>query len=372
MKIIKNCKLLIPFILVLLLSCSCDKCPTDNGNNQYDPRNVSRNEGKSLVPSLTIDDIGNVHLVWMDSTSGNYEILYSKKGTNGDWSEFVNISNTSVRSSSPKIGVDPFNNLHVVWEEWGDDWVGILYSTRSNNGDWSTPSTITNSGQIPDMGIDGFGNVHVIWMGLQVMYRMRNTDGTWGSIENTQAPHRNPSMTANRDGDVHIVSEGGGYSDIYYTMKPCGGSWIEPVNLSDNPIYSCSPDIILDNNGNVYVAWLEMQTNQICFRVRSFEGVWTEIDTVPEVGNPWKINIESDEEDLYFVWSSRIDHGYDDIYYKVRYSSGDWSDRMNVSETSNNSWVQSIILDAGGSLHIAWQEETSDGWDIFYTVINIR
>jgi len=358
----------------LLLSCSCDKCPTDDGNNQYDPRNVSRNEGKSLVPSLSIDDIGNVHLVWMDSTSGNYEILYSKKGGKGEWSEFINISNTSGRSSSPKIGIDPSNNLNVVWEEWGGDWVGILYSMRSNNGDWSTPSTITNSGQIPDMGIDRNGNIHVIWMGLGVKYKMKLADGSWMAEESVFPFGVNPAVAVNKQGDVHVVCDEtiANGNNIFYAMKPFIGSWTEPLNLSDNPIYSCSPDIILDNNGNVYVAWLEMQTNQICFRVRSFKGVWTEIDTVPEVGNPWKINIESDEEDLYFVWSSRIDHGYDDIYYKVRYSSGDWSDRMNVSETSNNSWVQSIILDAGGSLHIAWQEETSDGWDIFYTVIQTR
>jgi len=66
----------IVFVLVLsfLSILNCRRFDRDNGDNnnqqqeEWDPRNVSRDEGDSYVSSIAIDNEGNIHLVWSDDT----------------------------------------------------------------------------------------------------------------------------------------------------------------------------------------------------------------------------------------------------------------------------------------------------------------
>ena len=66
----------IVFVLVLsfLSILNCRRFDRDNGDNnnqqqeEWDPRNISRNEGGSYVFSIVVDNEGKVHLVWSDDT----------------------------------------------------------------------------------------------------------------------------------------------------------------------------------------------------------------------------------------------------------------------------------------------------------------
>ena len=371
MKIIISCKFLLFFILVLLLSCSCDKCPTDNGNNQYDPRNVSRNDGHSIVPSLTVDNTGNVYIVWADSTPDEWDILFSQKSPEGEWTAFENITNSTERSTSPKIAVDGSGNIHLVWVKgpsFPED--KIYYSMKPMGGSWTEPIQISEGwGAIPSIGIDDAGNVHVIWMDG---YYRRKSGGSWGPIETIPSPShycRNPAMAVSSGGDVHVVFEPGyDPSEVYYIMKPSGGSWTEPFNVSENNTNSWASDVAVDDDGNAYASWTEMETDQVCFRMRSPTGVWSEKDSIPDIeGDPWITKIETDGETVYFVWSAGIQHY--DIYYNTRDTNGFWSNIINLSETSDDALLASIILDPQYNLHIAWQDKTPGNFDIFYTII---
>jgi len=381
-KIIKSMELLISFVLISTVSCSCDRSPTNDGNNNhYDPRNVSRNEGKSLAASLAVDDIGNVHLVWCDSAPGNWEILYSTKELGGNWSEPVNISNTADESKFPRIAIDPSGNLHVVWEEWNyeDGWVSIFYSMKQQGGNWTTPIKISNSSLLPDIEIDGSGNVHVTWMGW-VSYRMKSAEGVWMPKEDVFQFGANPAIAVSNQGDVHIVCDEGmfGGNNIFYSTKPFGSSWTEYVNISESSACSWAPDIAVDD-GNVYAAWKEAKpgVDQVFFRIYSSNGSWSQIDSLPDIvgeaTGPW-VTIAAKDGSLHFLWEARVGDiiGENvDIYYKARNRDGSWSESVNISNTGGAGEAK-MIADEYGSLHIVWQDETPGNYDIFYTVIETR
>jgi len=380
-KFIKSVELLMFFVLVFLVSCSCDKSPTDGGNNHYDQRNVSRNEGKSLAPSLTVDDIGNVHLVWADSTPGNYEILYSMKGLGGDWSEPVNISNTSGNSSCSRIAVDPSSNLHVVWAEVlsiDSSIVDIFYSMKTLGGSWSTAINLSNTSpyhgaDLPDIGVDASGNVHVVWWELTAMYRIKDANDIWSPVESVPVYGCNLAMAVEGNGTVHVVAEAGGYlQDIWYSMKSLCASWTEPVNISESSYYSWCADVATDDEGSVYVVWTEEQKGMVYLSVKSLLGSWTKSDSIANTrGRPWVSHlVVGSDKSLHLVWSERV--SLSEIRYLKRDTDGVWSDVINVSETSRNSLCASIALDASGNLHIAWQDKTPGNWDIFYTIIQTR
>ena len=123
-----KCKIVLVLVLLFLSLFSCRKLDMDSDRNnsqqeEWDPRNVSRSPGLSYAPSIAIDNEGNVHLLWSDATPGNYEVFYSFKKPDSDWVEPIDISNTSNNSYEPSMDIDPFDNLHVVWQYGEEEWL---------------------------------------------------------------------------------------------------------------------------------------------------------------------------------------------------------------------------------------------------------
>ena len=94
--------------------------------------NLSRNISNSGVPALTVDKRDNLYLVWNDDSPGNFDIFYRSKSRDGDWGQVVNISRTHDKSGDPSIAVDNVHHVHVVWSEYITDknnW-DIVYTSR--------------------------------------------------------------------------------------------------------------------------------------------------------------------------------------------------------------------------------------------------
>ncbi len=99
------------------------------------------NDGSSINPSIAIDTFGNVHVIWEDETDGAWgsdsEIMYASNSGSG-WTHTIVISDNEPLwnnggSSNPSIVIDPFNNIHVVWQDytfgaWGND-IKIMYTS---------------------------------------------------------------------------------------------------------------------------------------------------------------------------------------------------------------------------------------------------
>ena len=382
----------IVFVLVLLSLplFSCRRLDRDNDHNdqqnaeEWDPRNVSRSPGLSYAPSIAIDNEGNVHLVWSDDTPGNYEVFYSFKKPDSDWVEPIDISNTSNNSYEPSMDIDPFDNLHVVWEEEG---VGIFYSMKPKDGDWTDPVKIPAGGswQQPRLGVDAQGTIHVITSTPFTLRYMCKIGGIWSEPEYVPSPGHsgdNPAMVVEPSGIVHTIGETYAWppNNIYYTVRSLDGSWSEPFNVSASQAYSWSADIAIDDE-NVYIAWKEVRTgvDQIFYRIRHKDGTWTAIDSVPDIigKGTGMVTIVAKNGDLHFLWGASVYKDtmftvlrLDDIYYKVRLRDGEWTPTLNISNTGS-AVVPVAIIDANGNLHVAWSDESPGNYDIYYTVINL-
>jgi len=380
----------IVFVLVLLPLpiFSCRRLDRDNDHNnqqnaeEWDPRNVSRSPGLSYAPSIAIDNEGNVHLVWSDDTPGNYEVFYSFKKPDSDWVEPIDISNTSNNSYEPSMDIDPFDNLHVVWQEEG---VGIFYSMKPKDGDWTEPVKIRAGGAWqPRLGVDAQGTIHVITTTLSTVCYVYKIGEAWSDPEGAPSPGNfayNPSMAVEPSGIVHVVYDTPVWSanNIAYTVRSLDGSWSEPFNVSASQAYSWSADIAVDDE-NVYIAWKEVRTgvDQIFYRIRHKDGTWTPIDSVPDIigKGTGMVAIVAKDGNLHFLWGASVYKDtmftvlqLDDIYYKVRSRDGEWTPTFNISNTGS-AVVPVAIIDANGNLHVAWSDESPGNYDIYYTVIN--
>ena len=157
------------------------------------------NSDISEEPVITVDTIGTVHVVWTENTNGQWgfdqEIMYVNYTTTEDWSNITVISdgingsywNTGY-SYNPAITVDNMGVLHVVWADstsgkWGTDFE-IMYANYSAVTGWTNATVISdgyngsywNSGDsyTPAIATDDNETIHVVWRD--------STASVWGGV----------------------------------------------------------------------------------------------------------------------------------------------------------------------------------------------
>ena len=146
----------------------CYKKSADAGVTWTDDRLITSNSGYSVKPKIAVDSSNNPHVVWCDNTPGNYEIYYQKSTDGGaTWTTSKRLTRNSGWSYSPDIAVDSSDNPHVVWHDTTPGNYEIYYKKSKNRGaTWTTSKRLTwTSGisQEPDIAVDSYGNLHLVW-----------------------------------------------------------------------------------------------------------------------------------------------------------------------------------------------------------------
>jgi hypothetical protein len=231
-------------------------------------RNISVTSGASLEPQLAVEGNGAAHVVWYDETSGNGDISYAWRGSDGFWSSSQNISNMAGSSHSPQLAVYGNGTVHVVWSENSSGRGDIYYCERSPNGKWSSPQNISNtagrSGS-PQLAVSGSGTVHVVWSDLtpghvDIYHAWRRSDGTWstpGKVSNSSAFSFAPIVVVDGKETPHAmwVDENPCLASVYYARGGSGGTWSSPCLISDPSAASDSSRLVVDEKGLVHIVW---------------------------------------------------------------------------------------------------------------------
>ena len=91
---------------------------TDGGTSWAVAKRLSWTSGVSFSPVIAVDSSDNLHVVWSDDTPGNDEIYYKKSIDGGTtWSANKRLTWTSSYSWHPSIAVDSLGTVHIVWED---------------------------------------------------------------------------------------------------------------------------------------------------------------------------------------------------------------------------------------------------------------
>jgi hypothetical protein len=247
---------------------------TDNGLNWSRPLNITNNSKDSANPAIAADGAGNINVVWEDNTSGKHVIYFSQSTDGGlNWSQALNVSDSSRSSLNPAVAVDGAGNINVVWEDSAPGKYNIFYSRSTDSGvSWSSGVNISASSKAswsPAVGVDSAGNINVAWTFYHSIpvnteiYFSRSIDNgvSWSQAVNISASSNrsiNPSMAVDRAGNINVVWRDytpGNYDIFFSRSIDDGVSWSEAVNISDNPEGSLNPSIAVDQAGNIYIVW---------------------------------------------------------------------------------------------------------------------
>ncbi len=313
----------------------------------------------SWVPSLTVDTLGNVHVVWYDETDyagagSDTDIFYKRWDSSiSSWTTTEVVSTESTDNSySPSLAVDSSGNVHVAWNDRtayggsGTD-IDIFYKHwNSSTSSWTTTEVVssesTGHSSAPSLAVDDKGNIHVAW-----------------------------------DDRTAYAGAGGDYDIFYKFWNASTSSWIVTEVIStESTDTSFEPSLAVDSSGNVHVVWLDYTdyagaggTDWDIFYKHwdNSTSSWTTTEVVSTESTDYSLYPSlavDDKGNVHVAWHDETDYagaGLDsDIFYKYwDASTSSWNATEVVStESTDDSVRPSLAIDSIGYIHVAWEDYT--------------
>ncbi len=370
---------------------------------------------ESWRPTVNVDIDNNVHIVWEQRSvvSGPREIYHRMwNETTRTWSSTIRISpDNNQDSRGPHSSIDELGNLFVVWYDKensdGQGDIDIMFRFWNRTADmWSTPEVVSTEsnqdGSWPSVAAMS-GVAHVTWQDLDnmlsdgsdvdIFYKNRSLTGNWSSLElvssvslGSSTVSRFPSIAVDNAKNVHITwddaynyASSGSDQDVFYRMKSyTTNSWSTTVVISsESTSYSERSKIKVDQLGNLHVVWHDgsnyggsgADTDIFYKKWENSTQTWLSVEiATPE--SPWNDYVPSLVVDSQFyvhlVWFNGSTAGSDlkDVIYKTRTPSGTWLNPEPL-KIGTGSWRPEISIGNDNRLHVVFQDGDSnlDGSD---------
>ncbi len=251
----------------------------------------------SYFPSFAVDANDNIYIAWHDyteylSTGHHPDIFYKKWNSSlSSWTITELLSTNSLLPAiHPSLGVDQKGNVHVVWENTTMDGgtglakniVYLFWNATSSLWDSIeniSPECINSSSRRPSLCIDSKGNIHTSWSeeynygssgtDRDILYKYLNASThSWSTLEVVSTESVNDSLfcyiTTDSEDNIHIAwtdesnfTSSGIDFDIFYKRKEAKSTlWTNTEVIStESTGDSYRPSIDVNSLGNVYVAW---------------------------------------------------------------------------------------------------------------------
>jgi predicted secreted protein with PEFG-CTERM motif len=209
----------------------------DYGNTfSSTPANISNNAGDSGAPQMIVDG-NNIYAVWMDATSGNFDILFSKSTDGGaTFAKPVNVSENLQDSGYPQFTVIG-NNVYVTWTNViTEKNYDILFAKSSDGGQtFGTPVNVSNTpggSGWPQISVDG-GNVYINWV-----------DNTPGNYDVYIAKSADDGNSFESPVDVNNGTYGSWYNAMASSSNTVYLAWQQANNGSNDIMFSKSTTFV--------------------------------------------------------------------------------------------------------------------------------
>jgi hypothetical protein len=160
--------------------------------------NISDPGRDAFEPKVVIAPSGTVIAIWTRSDGTNFRIQSSSRTANGDWSAPQTVSDPGASASGPAIAVDPSGNAVAAWTQSDGTNLRINSAYRPAAGSFSASTTVSAAGadaSAPSVSMDNSGNALVAWArtdgtNLRVQSAIRTTGagGSFGGITTLSDP----------------------------------------------------------------------------------------------------------------------------------------------------------------------------------------
>jgi hypothetical protein len=346
----------------------------------------------SDTPAVAVGSTGSVHVAWTDYTPGNPEIYYKKSGDGGaTWGPNKRLTWTSGDSFAPAIGIDSGGGVHILWYDSTPGNYEIFYKRSPDGGaTWGSVQRLTSTtgdSRFPVMAIDPGDDIHIGWSddtpGNPDIYYRRSTNGGsgWGAVQRltwTAGNSQTPALAAGSASDVHVawIDDTPGNPELHYRRSTDGGAaWDAVQRLSSTAGKSYSPALAMNSINAVYVFWEDDTPGnyELHYRRSPDAGAtwnaaqrltWTSGDSFSPAAAMTSGN------NLHVVWSD-YSAGNPDLYSRVRPAgSSTWSAVQRLTWTPEDSAAPAMAVDSSGNIHVFWSDFSPGNYEIYYKIGN--
>jgi hypothetical protein len=239
------------------------------------PVDVSGSGSSSLQPQVAIDPEGTAIAVWVNSTTGTIQGAYLPFG--GSWSLPFDLSASGEDLGEPQIAIDSQGFATVIWVRSNGTNIIVQETDKSLHGAWSAPIDLSAPGQdalIPQLDADVGGNVVVVWQrsngtNTVIQVTLKPFGGVWSSPLDLSALGQDASQPQVKKGQTGTAvvtwqRSNGSNTIIQATTRPCCGIWSDVIDLSALGENAQSPQIAVNELSNAVVVWFRSNgTNDI-------------------------------------------------------------------------------------------------------------
>ncbi|HEU4945286.1 MAG TPA: PKD domain-containing protein [Solirubrobacterales bacterium] len=290
------------------------------------------------------------------------------------WLEPKDISAANeVVDGRPEVAVDPAGNAVAIWERHVSGEEIVEASERSAGSDWSEPEILSlpdEEGRQSQVTIDAAGNAIAVWItgksasGFVVRSAVRPPGGEWSKPEDVSdsiSEAVTPRLAVDAAGEAVAIWTAFDSGDriVQGAVRSAGGEWSEPDDLSAagqdvTPLED--PDVAIDAAGNAIAVWKLEASNYIVQAAARAAGQedWAAPDDLSgageDAGEP--AVAMNDAGEAVAVWT-RLD-GSDTVQAAVRPTGEDWEATDDLSAPGQDAGEPDVAIDEAGEAVAVW------------------
>ena len=235
------------------------------------PIDLSAGGHDAFNPQVVLDAQGDAVAVWQRSNGSNSIVQGAvRPSATGVWQAAVDLSAGGGNALNPQIAVDARGDAVVDWQRFdGTNFIAQAAERLAASGVWQAPVDLSVAGQsadLPAVAVTPDGTAVAVWERFDgadeiAQAALRPTGGVWQSPVDLSAPGQNANnveVAVDARGDVAAVwvCSNGINGIVQATVRPAGtGGWTSPVDLSVTGQSAAIPQIALDSQGDAIVTW---------------------------------------------------------------------------------------------------------------------
>jgi PKD domain len=273
----------------------------------------------------------------------------------------------------PEVAVDPAGNAVAIWERHVGGEEIVEATERPAGGDWSEPEVLSlpgEEGQRSRVAIDASGNAIAVWItekssiGFFVRSAVRPPGGEWSEpedVSDSTSETVSPMLAldaANEAVAVWTAFDGSNFI-LQGAVRSADGDWSEPDDLSEagqsvTPLEA--PDVAIDASGTAIAVWkLEGDDDVVQAAMRPAGADWAEPDDLSDTGEDAREPAVAMNEagEAVAAWTRFNGSNYI-AQAAARPAGADWAEPDDLSDAGEDAREPSVAIDEAGEAVAAW------------------
>ncbi|QBX54465.1 PKD domain-containing protein [Nocardioides seonyuensis] len=344
------------------------------GGTWSDPVALSSPGQDARTADVAVDGSGNAVAVW-ERSNGTHTIIQTATRTAGAWSGSTDVSTAGQNAYLPQVAVDPAGNATVMWYRSNGAHTVIQAATRPVGGVWPAPTDVSVAGQNaygPRLVIDSAGTVTAVWRrnnGVHnvIQSAVRPAGGSWSAPADLSAAGQSantPRLAVDGQGGVTVVwyRWNGSHYLVQAVSRPAGGTWSSPTDLTALGGSAWDPEVAVDTAGNATAVWYRSDGTDYIMQAasRPAGGTWsvpTNLSAPGEDAREPRVVVDS-AGNATAVWY-RSDGTHTVVQSASRPAGGAWSAPTDLSAPGQDARDPQVVIDSAGNATTVWYR--SDG-----------